>query len=100
MPVGYRLGGETPSSRIISARWRCGLDPAGCWSLASGDLQAPHTSLLSCPETTGAHDCRWPPLRCGRHGRQSGVTAGPEQTPVSSCAVAPGTTKGSVLNVE
>src|SRR5437660_9434662 len=53
---------------------------------------------FSCPETTGAPGCRWSPPRCGRHGRQSGVTAGPEQTPVSSSAVALGTTKSEIVS--
>jgi hypothetical protein len=35
-----------PSSRIISARWRCGPDRAECWSPASGGLRAPHTARL------------------------------------------------------
>src|SRR5882672_7676543 len=56
----------------------------------------PHSSKLlhgaACPGTIAGRAPRWPPLRCGRHGQHSGVTAGPERTPVSSSAVAPGTT--------
>ena len=79
-PVGSLLGGATPASRIIAARWRGARDPVGCWSRTSADLHAPQTSQLSCPATTGAHGCRWSPLRCARHGRHHAVTAGPRET--------------------
>ena len=69
-----------PESAEEARRWRYALDPAGCWSLTSGDRHAPHTSQLSCPATTGAHGCRWSPLRCARHGRHNAVTAGPRET--------------------
>src|ERR1051326_5020379 len=52
MLVGSYLGGETPSSQTISARWCCGLDPARCWSRASADRRAPHTHPFSSPETS------------------------------------------------
>ena len=49
------LDDGTPSSRITSARWRCGPDPAACWSRASAGRRGPHTSPPLCPGTSAGH---------------------------------------------
>src|SRR3989442_13655641 len=45
------------------------------------------------PGTNAVPAPHWPPLPFASHGRQSGVTVGPAQTPVSPSAGVPGTTK-------
>src|SRR5215471_7152473 len=80
------------SSRIISARWRYGLDPGGCWSRASGGLRGPYTSPPSSLGTSAGHARRWLPRRFVSRGRQSGGAVAPAQTPASLCAGVPGTT--------
>jgi hypothetical protein len=70
-PVGCQRDDETLSSRLTSARWRCGLGLIRCWSPASAGLRAQHTSAPSSAGTSVGRAPHSPFLRCKPHGRLS-----------------------------
>jgi len=90
--VGCHPDDGKPSSSRVSDRWRDALDRAGCWSLASGGLRAPHTSLPCCPGSSVVHAGHWLLQPWWRHAPQSDVIVDRVQTPASLGAVVPGIT--------